>query len=143
MIQALDRLEGLPGFRPGSIEWGSFGFSGSAWGAPLDTAWIAVYGMQRRGNPADEGVRFRMHEDHFGLYGPGLRPLRLSEAAQALGAPPSSTGRAALLLRDALRTALTEYNDAHTPRRDGPNRRLAPVEVPDLPQAHRARGLGT
>lgn len=139
VIRALDRVEQLPGFRPGEVLWGSFRFSGTGFG-PLDTASIITYARETASLSVPDSVLFRVHRGRFGMYGDGLRSLHVSEAAQRLDAPASSVKCSALLLRGALGASLAEYNRAHAPRRSAASRPLAPIRISRAPDIHQRGG---
>ena len=156
VVDALDRIEALPGAGPDRVEWAGFRFFGTDLpGRPMDRVTIAAF-------PAGGGhVTFRAFADGrfevtraTSARARAERPavdLAAADLPEALGVPAGTAARTVALIKPALHSALRAYNDAHAQdpaawRRTqqvnpGPLPRVtrAPAEVPVRVQQARAQ----
>lgn len=124
VVEALDLVEGLPGFAPDRVEWDFFRFWTDRLHAPMRGAFICAYPTNQR-----VGVTFRVTSDRLKLSPTSpqipVRDLSTREVAHVLDVPVSSADRAAAALRDALTLSVTRYNVAHDATRTARRTRLA------------------
>ena len=142
VVEALDMIEGLPGFAPDHVEWDFFRFWSDRLHAPMRGAFICAYPTDQR-----VGVKFRVTGDQLTVSSTSpqtpLRDLSTREVAHVLDVPVDSADRAAAALRDALTLSVTRYNVAHDATRKSRRTRLTePRSISEPPAPSRTDALG-
>lgn len=110
VVEALDKVETMPGFSPEQVEWDNFRFSGTGFRKDMDRVFIFAYPM----TPGlDEPVRFHATQEGFRVLSSRGREdidLSVDEVARMLNVPADSARLAIAELKPALRASLAAYN---------------------------------